>query len=92
LRTWRWAVPQKLHDRSVGLALLDRALAGSHVHDLMDPLVAQPERVGDLPQGCTGCVEPADRVLVPDLGLVGLVLQVQRPVSRLPSLPENLVV
>lgn len=75
--------------RPVGLTFLHGPLPGSGVHDLMDPLVAQAERLGDLPKGCTGPMEAPDGVLVPDLGLIGLVLEVERTVTRLARLPNE---
>jgi len=78
--------------RPVGLTFLHGTLPGSGVHDLMDPLVAQAERLGDLPKGCTGPMEAPDGVLVPDLGLISLVLEVERTVTRLARLPKEFLV
>ena len=55
----------------------------------MDPLVAQPERLGDFSKRCAGRMEAPEGVLIPDLGLVGLVLMVERAVPRLTGLPEE---
>jgi hypothetical protein len=62
----------------VGQALLDGALARSGIYDLMDPLVAEPKSISDLPQGRTCAVESAHGVLIPHLALIGLVLKVER--------------
>jgi hypothetical protein len=76
--------------RPVGLAFSDRALAGSRVHDLMDPLVTEPERVGDLSKRCTGPMESPDSVLRTHLSLISLVLEVDGTISLVARLPEEL--
>lgn len=55
----------------------------------MDPLIAQPERLGDLAERCTGRMEAPDGMLVADLGLIGLVLEVEHTVPRLARLPKE---
>jgi ribosomal protein L34E len=78
--------------RPVRLAVLDGALPRAGVHDLMDPLVAQSQFLGDLPQRCPGSMEAPDGVLVADLGLIGLALQVEQPVPGLARLPKEILI
>jgi hypothetical protein len=47
---------------------------GGLVDDLVDPLVAHAQGLGDLPQRSAGGVQPADRLVVVHLGPVGGVL------------------
>jgi len=44
---------------------------GGLVDDLVDPLVTQPQRLGDLPQRPAGGVQPADGVVIVHLGPLG---------------------
>ena len=68
---------------SIRRALLDRALAGCDVHDLVHPLVAQLARVPDLPQRPAGSVQLPDCVLVGDLGQFCFVLQADQAIPVL---------
>jgi hypothetical protein len=61
--------------RRVDPALLQRALAGGEIHDLVDALVADPKRIGDLPQRRAGRMQAPDRMLVADLCELALVLE-----------------
>jgi hypothetical protein len=57
-----------------GGGVLQRALTRGRVDDLVHALVAEPERVGDLPQRGARRMQTPDRVLIADLRSVGLVL------------------
>jgi hypothetical protein len=48
----------------------------------VDPLVAQAQRLGDLPQRPARRVQPADRVVIVCLGLLGGMLRLQQPRPR----------
>ena len=51
--------------------------AAGGFNDLVHPLMADVERLGDLAKGRSGEVEPADRVVVVGLGKLGASLPVQ---------------
>ena len=76
--------------RPVSLAFLNGALAGSRVHDLMDPLVTEPERIGDIPKRCSGRVQSPDGVLISNLSPIGLELEAHCTISLVAGLPEEL--
>jgi hypothetical protein len=60
--------------------------------DLVHTLVAQAERVGDLPQGGPPCVEAADLPVVCRARLLQLALERQQPLAGVPGLAQGLLV
>jgi hypothetical protein len=68
--------------RSVAVAttaVQRRDRLGGLIDDLVDPLVAQPQHLGDLPQRPTRRVQPADRVVIVRPGLLGGMLRGDQP-------------
>jgi hypothetical protein len=57
----------------------------------MDPLVAEPERLGDLAHRRASGVQPSHRVMVVEPCPLGLVLQLEHPISRLQRLLKQIV-
>jgi hypothetical protein len=55
---------------------------GGLVDDLVDPLVAQAQFLGDLPQRPAGRVQPADRVVIVGPRPLGGMLRLQQPPAR----------
>jgi hypothetical protein len=70
-------------------ANLDRLVA---FHDLVDTLMAEVERLGDLPHRAARCLQAADGVVVVQLGPVGLVLEVEETRAELACLVEYVFV
>ncbi len=62
------------------------------LHDLVDPLVAEPEGVGDLAERPARGVQPADGVVVVDARDLGGMLQIEEPVAGLLRLRECVLV
>jgi hypothetical protein len=60
--------------------------------DLMHALVAEIQDLGDLPHRAAGRVQPPDRVVVVQLGPIGLVLEVEQPRAKLAGFCEYVFV
>ena len=79
-------------------ALPAAAAEGRHGHpdraldDLVDPLVRQLERLGDLAQRAAGGVELLDRVVVVHACVCGLALEVDETLPHVSRLGQNLFV